>query len=353
MAASIPQNTACCTLGQVFLYDRASHLPATLAAWHALPIQPEKRMIPMHRRLPIQYIAAQALRTVLCLHAAAALISLSGCASLTATADKSSQSETDSLRAECPAEVRYAAIAPPGATLAELKSVSEARLAALHLKATWSVPEGETFVDNEADRLRLQRLLSVVLPALERYPAVLFERMRLSHIALVKNLTVAGQRRKAMPAPDTASLVYADNDENICLAGMELRTHHEFYHFIEHRTFGDFYYRDPLWLSLNPAAVSYGNGGATAYGTGFVNLGHPAAAMVSRYAFYGPEEDKAEMFGWMMTPGYALRVLQWSADDAALAAKRNFMIRFFQEQSGGVMGPAYFMQQAQAVTPTS
>ncbi|MFZ6745109.1 hypothetical protein ACO0LC_17950 [Undibacterium sp. JH2W] len=303
----------------------------------------------MRHRLPIAPINTPAIRILLRLQAAAALLFLSACAAPVTTTGNSSQPETDSLRAECPTEVRYAAVAAPQATLTELKTLTEARLAALHLKAVWTVPEGETFIDNQADRLRLQRLLSVVLPALERYPATLFERMRLQHIALVKNLTVAGQRRKAMPAPETDSLVYADNDENICLAGMELRTHHEFYHFIEHRTFGDFYYRDPAWLSLNPATISYGQGGATAYGTGFVNLGHPAAAMVSRYAYYGPEEDKAEMFGWMMTPGYAQRVLQWVGDDTSLAAKHQFMIRFFQEQSSGAMGSDYFMRQAQAV----
>ncbi|MFZ6777922.1 hypothetical protein ACO0LD_13915 [Undibacterium sp. Ji83W] len=294
-------------------------------------------MNPMRHRLPIFY-------------AAVASLFISGCSSLATTAGNSSQPETDSLRAECPIEVRYGAAAPAAATLAELKALAEARLAALHLKAVWTIPEAETFIDSEADRLRLQRLLSVVLPALERYPAVLFERMRLSDIALVKNLSVDGQRRRAMPAPQTASVVYSDNDEDICLAGMELRIHHEFYHFIEHRTYADFYYRDPFWLALNPADVSYGNGGATAYGKGFINLGHPAAGMVSRYALYGPEEDKAEMFGWMMTPGYAHRVLQWTANDAALASKHRFMIRFLQEQSGGAMGQDYFMQRAQDVT---
>lgn len=307
----------------------------------------------MRHRLPIPRTAAPASNVLLRLHAVAALLFLSACGSLPTMAGNSSQPETDSLRAECPIEVRYAAVAPAIATLAELKTVAETRLAALHLKAVWTIPEAETFVDSEADRLRLQRLLSVVLPALERYPVILFERMRLSDIALVKNLNVEGQRRRAMPAPQTASVAYSDNDEDICLAGMELRIHHEFYHFIEHRTYANFYYRDPLWLALNPAAVSYGSGGATAYGKGFINLGHPGAGMVSRYALYGPEEDKAEMFGWMMTPGYAHRVLQWTADDNALANKHRFMIRFLQDQSGGTMGQDYFMQRAQAVATTA
>jgi hypothetical protein len=46
---------------------------------------------------------------------------------------------------------------------------------------------------------------------------------------------------------------------------------------------------------------------------------------VSLYAAYGPEEDKAEVFGWMMAPAYALRLEQWSLTDAALAAKRHVL----------------------------
>jgi hypothetical protein len=34
--------------------------------------------------------------------------------------------------------------------------------------------------------------------------------------------------------------------------------------------------------------------------------------MVSLYAAYGPEEDKAEVFGWMMTPAYAPRLEAWA-----------------------------------------
>jgi hypothetical protein len=74
---------------------------------------------------------------------------------------------------------------------------------------------------------------------------------------------------------------------------------------IEHRLFKDFYFRDPAWLALNPADNRYGQGGATAYSKQFQNLGHPHAGMISIYAGYGVEEDKAEVFGWMMTPGYA------------------------------------------------
>ena len=114
-------------------------------------------------------------------------------------------------------------------------------------------------------------MLSIVLPAMERYPAGVFARM-------------------------------------------DLRVHHEYYHFIEYRLFNDFYSREPAWLALSPPG--------TAYGKGFQNLGHPHPGLVSLHAACGPEEDKAEVFGWMMTPAYALRLEAWMALDPALLAKR-------------------------------
>lgn len=238
--------------------------------------------------------------------------------------------QQDSMRSECDWNVRYAPVAPRDASVAQLQAIATARLAALQLAPAWtlSMPgsEAHAFSDSEQDRAGLQLLLSIVLPAMERYPAGIFARTGLRHVVLVKDLSVDGQRRLAMPAPDIDSVVYADNLlAALCPSGMELRVHHEYYHFIEYRLFNDFYYRDPAWLALNPPGTAYGQGGATAYGKGFQNLGHPQPGLVSLYAAYGPEEDKAEVFGWMMAPAYALRLEQWSLTDAALAAKRHVL----------------------------
>lgn len=238
--------------------------------------------------------------------------------------------QQDSMRSECDWSVRYAPVAPADASVAQLQAIATARLAALQLAPAWtlSMPGSEAyaFTDTQEDRAGLQLLLSIVLPAMERYPAGVFARTSLRHVVLVKDLSVDGQRRLAMPAPEIDSVVYADNLlAALCPSGMELRVHHEYYHFIEYRLFNDFYYRDPAWLALNPPAATYGQGGATAYGKGFQNLGHPQPGLVSLYAAYGPEEDKAEVFGWMMTPAYARRLEQWSLTDAALAAKRQVL----------------------------
>lgn len=267
-----------------------------------------------------------------------ALVLLSACAGGGPSAPSAAYTQAferaaqqDSMRSECDWNVRYAPVAPKDASVAQLQAIATARLAVLQLAPAWTLAmpasEAQPFTDSVQDRAGLQLLLSIVLPAMERYPAGVFARTGLRRVVLVKDLSVDGQRRLAMPAPDIDSVVYADNLlAALCPSGMELRVHHEYYHFIEHRLFNDFYYRDPAWLALNPPGTAYGQGGATAYGKGFQNLGHPQPALVSLYAAYGPEEDKAEVFGWMMTPAYALRLQQWTAFDPALLAKRQLLL---------------------------
>lgn len=263
-----------------------------------------------------------------------ALALLSACSSVGLSAPSTADvqaferaAQQDSMRSECDWSVRYAPVAPKDASVAQLQAIATARLGALQLLPAWTLamPDSaaRTFTESEQDRAGLQLLLSIVLPAMERYPAGVFARTGLRHVVLVKDLSVDGQRRLAMPAPEIDSVVYADNLlAALCPSGMELRVHHEYYHFIEYRLFNDFYYRDPAWLALNPPGTAYGQGGATAYGKGFQNLGHPQPGLVSLYAAYGPEEDKAEVFGWMMTPAYTVRLQQWTAFDPVLLAKR-------------------------------
>jgi hypothetical protein len=232
----------------------------------------------------------------------------------------------DALRLECHWDLQYPSVAPPDAGVAQLREVATRRLAALRLNAVWTLAQegvtAEAFTDTPEDRARLQRLLSVVLPGLERYPHVFFANVRLKNIVLVKELAVGGQRRLAMPMADEDGVAYADNGaKTLCPAGMEMRVHHEFYHFIDHREHNDYYHADPSWLAMNPDGLQYGKGGATFYGKNLQDLGHVRQGLVSMYAGYGQEEDKAETFGWMMTPDYAARLDLYAMNDPHLAAK--------------------------------
>jgi hypothetical protein len=187
------------------------------------------------------------------------------------------------------------------------------------------------FRDTPEDLIRLKRLANITLPALRLYPREFFTRVGLKYIVLTKDLRVANQLRKAMPEPSTGSLHYSDNNDLNCEAGMESRVHHEFYHFIEGKIKGNMYFADPAWARMNARNFRYGSGGATAYGpNGFQNLGHPGNGFISAYARYGLEEDKAEVFAWMMTRGFAERTTAWEQADPVLARKMNYIRNFIR-----------------------
>ena len=255
--------------------------------------------------------------------------------------------EVDSLRDECPSDVRYASLVSPTDVLRTSQEIITRRLRTIGLNALWSHDRAAPFADTPDDRLRLARLANVLLPALERYPAALFKAIRLGNVGLVKDLVVANQRRRAMPDPANDALVYADNGDALCPAGMELRVHHELFHLVDFRQFGEYYFRDPAWQALNRGTLEYGRGGASVYGTGMQNLGHPQAGLVSRYAATGLEEDKAETFGWIMTPGYAARVAAWVERDEILAAKWRFTVDSLAGKTSGALNALFFTRIAQ------
>lgn len=282
---------------------------------------------------------------LLALITCAAVITLSACSSAPQNQLSPNPAHNDSMRTECPGVIRsYSELSDPD-TLSALKLRAEQTFASHGLRVLWVLQsehgQGLAFTEERSDRQRLTRLLDAILPAFSRYPSHYFQNMQVRDIVLVKDFHVGGQFRLAMPAPESDSLVYADNGHpQLCMAGMEMRTHHEFYHLIEHRLHRDFYFRDPAWLALNPVNTNYGQGGATAYGKQFQNLGHPRAGMISLYAEYGVEEDKAEVFGWMMTPGYAERLQAWAKQDNSLAAKLDWMHKLLVAPSHQIKIPS-------------
>ena len=170
------------------------------------------------------------------------------------------------------------------------------------------------------------------LPALKAYGAALIDEWakypldwvratRVSGIVLVDHLAVYGTPRAAMPDVGGDVMFYDIGYGSGDYAREVI--HHEFDHLLTYNLFGSFAPRDPTWLSLNPPDFHYGNGGASCYVPGNACLSgqHPIAGFVSGYASSAIEEDKAELYGYLMETNRYWLLKSWIGSDSYLAAK--------------------------------
>ncbi len=244
----------------------------------------------------------------------------------------------DSLAEECPKRPPYPDQFSGINNLHDLKMEIEIKFRALGINPRWGDHLGagtwERFRNNPEDRARLKRLANITYSALSQYPRNFLRNMNFRRVYFAKNLQVIGQMRKAMPAPESNALIYADNNDLQCEPGMELRVHHEFYHFLEGKKNGDMHFNDPSWAAMNDSKHQYSSNAAQTYSCagGFHNTGHSQPGFVSRYATTAIEEDKAEVFAWMMTKGYGSRVQNWTLNDPILKNKVDYLQRFFNTQ---------------------
>ena len=154
-----------------------------------------------------------------------------------------------------------------------------------------------------ADANNLQQFSAYLTQEFSKYPKDLVTNSGLKTIGLVKNLQVAGTARASVPTPIVTGMVYDAN--TLATAGSvyaRVVVSHEYWHYLDYVTYGSYTYDDPGWGACNPTGFTYGAGGATAYGanSGYVAAFHPSATFITAYSKYGIEEDRAEMFGWLM-----------------------------------------------------
>jgi len=183
------------------------------------------------------------------------------------------------------------------------------------------------------------------LPALKAYGAALVDEWakyplewvrvtRVSGIVLVNQLTVANAtygstRRSAMPDHGGKVMFYDIGPWSDEYARHVI--HHEFNHLLTYNLTGDYAPSDPTWLSLNPPGFQYGKGGASCYvpGNSCLTGHHPIPGFVIGYATSAIEEDKAELYGYLMGTSYYLLLKDWIRTDSYLAAKvdnyKNFL----------------------------
>lgn len=173
-----------------------------------------------------------------------------------------------------------------------------------------------------------------------KYPTSWVTNSKVKSIALIKNFATDGTNRAAYPEVGNQTMYY-----DAGYSGDYARevVHHEFDHLLTYNYFGSMSPSDPTWQSYNPPGFSYGNGGASCYQPGNTCLTgpHPIAGFASGYASSAIEEDKAELYAYLMTGTYYHMLVTWLPGDSYLSNKVNNYKQFISSHSPEMSG-SYF-----------
>ena len=152
---------------------------------------------------------------------------------------------------------------------------------------------------SDADLYDVIDYCELLAEELKLYPPDLFRRCNLRQIVLCRDLVFDGGKRAALPDFEHRVL-YLD-----VLRGRDDREyqrhviHHELFHVIDEQDDRELY-SDPRWSGLNAKTFQYGGGGATMQADGAYGDLSDIPGFLTKYATTGVEEDKAEVFSYMM-----------------------------------------------------
>ncbi len=173
------------------------------------------------------------------------------------------------------------------------------------------------FTGDPVDRDKFTALLPTVLDELDRYPDRAIRRMGLRRVIVCSRLREFGQSEGGV-AVGPAGTIYLEAewfDEGA--TALRHVVNHELFHLIDYATTTP-WDDDTEWRAGNPAGFSYGSPGvAGTSGTSAGSSGGPG--FVSAYARTNIREDRAEVFGWMMSD--PLTVTRLARGDPGLARK--------------------------------
>jgi hypothetical protein len=178
---------------------------------------------------------------------------------------------------------------------------------------------------DDADLSNLKNFGRALIDEWAKYPVAWIRATRVVGVVVVKRLSVLGTARTAMP-DHVADVVYYDVSMGSA-GGLDAFVrgvvHHEFEHLATYNLSGSYSPPDPAWSALNPPGFQYGKGGASCYEPSNTCLQgeHPVPGFVTGYAASGIEEDKAEVYSYLLTRTYYERLKNWIRTDTHLAAK--------------------------------
>ena len=167
----------------------------------------------------------------------------------------------------------------------------------------------------QSDLASLKAFESDLVQEFNAMPKDLVTNTGLKTIGLVKGLTNQSLNVASVPANCTETMLY----DVVLMTGAgdqysRLVVTHEFWHYADFAIEGWYRYPDAEWSACNPSGFTYGPGGESAYDEDdFTNTFHPQTSFITNYARYGIEEDRAELFSWLIYNPMAVKNL-YSSD---------------------------------------
>lgn len=122
----------------------------------------------------------------------------------------------------------------------------------------------------------------------------------MTKIVLCKDLRYARQKRAAYPGLVSGVMCYDVEQGSFSEVYQRSVIHHEYFHLIDYRDDRRLYV-DTQWDRLNPDGFTYGVGGKNVQGDKTQSLTFEKLGFMNKYSTQGVEEDKAEIFAYLMT----------------------------------------------------
>lgn len=162
-------------------------------------------------------------------------------------------------------------------------------------------------------RTKLEAAKGALAKELARYPKGFLRKAKLRRVVFCEDLEEGG--RPIPSLPNYAATLLVDVDASaVFLARL---VHHEVFHFVDFADDG-LVVVDPDWEKLNPPDFRY-EGGGRAVRDPEASAPTGPEGFVTRYATASLEEDKAEIFSWLMNDRALLAAR--ARGDGVLAAK--------------------------------
>ncbi len=165
-----------------------------------------------------------------------------------------------------------------------------------------------------ASRANQEAATRVVATELSRYPRQTLNRARFRRVLLCQSLAEGRVAIPSLPNYQQTLLLDAATSPKF----LRRLIHHELFHFIDYAD-DDQVEHDPEWSRLNGRFFVYGSGGRLMREPDSSKLTEDRRGFLSAYSTSALEEDKAEIFSFLMTHPAAVRRLAES--DAVIAQK--------------------------------